>query len=372
MGAARTETMGQGVIQISYTFVGHAPDAVAPLRVMPVGDDLRLTGTWPHRDLAAARRQVATYLATLPPETKVRCNFTGRDKSAASWSDELRSPPTVANVFEARHAIVEGRLFARLFGCYQLGESDIVLVADEASDIAEVYRFVTAWATYRLGALTTKDPEPAWDRPFPWGYWLVSFADSEVGDADFWSLLRDNLRSTHLRDAFDERMAAPAPRVVIEADDPGDPDTSYMIGATAALATNARQRQTADRHGADDLPSPSAQDAAGFCDRVFAAFEAGERPPFFAYREGARGPIDSGWRVACLDPEHRHDNDSLRIAPLSRSAVVPGFVDYLALPEGWVVTWEDDAFWTNAPGQEESHRDSPRTDGEASTAGHDG
>jgi len=349
------------VIQISYTFAGDAPDAVPPLRVTPFAAHVRLTGTWPHRDLAAARRQVATYMATLPAATRVRCNFTGREKTAVEWASELRAPPSVANVFEARHAIVEGRMFARLFGCYQFGESDIVLVCDETMGSApgllpEAYRFLTAWATYRLGNDATT--EPAWDRPFPWGYWLVSFAESDVGDADFWTLLRDNLRSTHLRDAFDERMAAPAPRIVIEAADPGDPDTSYMIGATHALATNARQRRTADRHGAGDLPSPSAQDAAGFCDHVYAAFETGQRPPFFAYREPSRGPIDSGWRIGCLDPEHRHDGDSLRIAPLARAAILPGLVDYFALPPGWVVTWEDDAFWTSAPGLSESHRDS--------------
>lgn len=342
------------MIQTSYSFTSTAPAAVPPLRIEPVGDSTRLTGSWPHHDLAAARRQVATYFATLPSETQVRCNFTGRTRTAAEWTTELRTPPTVTSVFEARHAIVDGRLFARLFGCYTLGESDIVLVADEASDVSEVYRFLTAWASFRLANPTE---EPAWDRPFPWGYWLVSFAEHDVGDAEFWVLLRDNLRSTHLRDAFDERMAAPAPRIVIEAEDPGDPDTSYVIGASAALGANARQRQTADRHGADDVPSPSAQDAAGFCDRIFAAFEAGERPDFFAYREPSQGAVDSGWRIGCVDPEHRHDNDSLRIAPLARAAVVPGLVDYFALPPGWVVTREDNAFWTSRPGESESHRD---------------
>jgi hypothetical protein len=51
---------------------------------------------------------------------------------------------------------------------------------------------------------------------------------------------------------------------------------------------------------------------------------------------------------------------SLRIAPLGRAgSAVPGLTAYLALPPGWVVTREDDAFWVNAPGEEESRLDPP-------------
>ncbi len=347
---------GMSVIQLSYSFVGPHPDAVAPLKVAALGELTRVTAVWPHRDLAAARRQMATFIAGLAADQRVRCNFTGRDKAASEWVTELRAPPTVASVFDVRHVVVEGQTFARLFGAYTFGESDVVLVADAGAPVSEVYRFLLGWAGYRLGDAA----EPAWDKPFPWGYWLVSFAESDVGDADFWALLRDNLRTQHLRDAFDERMAAPAPRVVIEAaglTELGQGDPSYMIGASEALAQSARHRQLAERHGAGVGDAPSAHDAAGYCDRVFAALEAGERPELFAYREASRGAVDSGWRIGCLDHAHAHDQATLRIAPLSRVAVIPGLVDYLALPPGWVVTFEEGAFWVNAPGQEESHRD---------------
>ncbi len=357
------------LIQLSYTFAGPAPPPLAPLRIRGDGESVQLTGVWPHRDLFAARRQLAAYFAALVPDTFVRCNFTGRIEPARALVEALTAPPTVASVFEARHAVADDHLIARLFGCYQLGESDVVVIADAIADVAEVYRFLTAWASFRLASLTAppaeaaragprpavSQPEPAWDRPFPWGYWLVSFADHDVADDDFWALCRDRLRASHLREAFDERMAAPAPKVVIEAADPADPDTAYVIGATRALALSSRQRQTAARLGATFATCPSAHDAAGYCDRV--ADGIGPETPLFAYREPARGALDSGWRFACLDPDHRHDADTLRIAPLSRAAAMPGLVDYLALSPGWVITREDGAFWLNAPGQAESHRD---------------
>lgn len=344
------------MIQLSYDF-DHDPDVVpltvsAPLRAQPsTATRTRLTGVWPHRDLAAARRQIAAALATLPGELPVRCLFTGRTRPAATWVTELGAAPTVATVFEARHAIAEGRMWARLFGSYQLGESDIVLLADATADVAEVYRFLSAWGAYRLGANAT---EPTWDRPFPWGYGLVSFAEHDVGDAAFWSLCREVLGAQHLREAFDERMASPPPRVVIEAATPGDPDTSYMIGAAETLRSRARQRATRARLGADDAPSPSAQDAAGYCDRLLSAWDAAEDPDWFAYREAPRGELDSGWRIGCVDPSHVHDERTLRIDNLRRARPL---ADYLALPAGWVVTREDGAFWTSAPGEAESHRD---------------
>lgn len=343
------------MIQLSYDFDGDPPTVAAPLRanVSAAADGparARLTGHWPHRDLAAARRQVAAVMATMPADRPVRCLFTGRTKPAATWATELATPPSVATVFEARHAIAEGRLWARLFGGYQLGESDIVLLADATADVAEVYRFLSAWGAYRLGDAV----EPVWDRPFPWGYHLVSFAEHDVGDADFWALCREVLGAQHLRGAFDERMASPPPRVVIEAAIPGDPDTSYMIGAAEALRARVRQRATRERLGADDAPSPSALDAAGYCDRLLAAWDSGADPDWFAYREPPRGDLDSGWRLGCVDPAHVHDDRSLRIDNLRRAR---GLRDYLALPPGWVVTREDGAFWTSAPGEAESHRD---------------
>ena len=109
--------------------------------------------------------------------------------------------------------------------------------------------------------------------------------------------------------------------------------------------------------------SPSAQDAAGFCERVLLAFDQGAPRPFFGYREVSKGALDSGWRLGCLDPDHVHDGTTLRIAPLGRARLA-GLVDYLGLPSGWVVTWEEDAFWLTAPGDDKSHRDDQREAGQ--------
>jgi hypothetical protein len=348
-----------------------APKPAPPLRAETLEPgQTRLTGLWPHRDLAAARKQVASYLAEVPaPDSQgshdshdfeVRCLLTGRTMPRSAWVETLRLRPTVQTTFEARHAITEGRLLARLFGMTQLGESDIVLIADPDVDVTDVYALLTAWATFRLGSA---EP-PQWDRPFPFGYGMLSFTDHDVGDADFWALCRDSLLSQHLRIAFDDRMQPPPPKVLIEAPDLvslatlADPDVAFAIGATHTLRLRAAQRETALRLGADASSSPSATDAAGACDRLPLGPISGPRTEFFAYREAPRGPIDSGWRFGCLDPDHHHDADSLRIAPLAQIAAPHrGLERYLALSPGWVVTFEEGRFYVTAPGTDVSHPD---------------
>lgn len=340
------------------------PRVAAPLRLEPTGFGHRLTGHWPHNDLQAARRQVSGALADLAATSALTCLFTGRTQPLADWRLEWAAPPTVASTFEARHAIVEGRLFARLFGSYQLGESDVVLVADGGSDVAEVYELLSSWARFRL---EPRREAPRWDRPFPYGYGLLSFAESEVGDAEFWNLMRESLQSHHLRRAFDDRMESPSPRVLIESEDPADPDAPYAIGAAHTLAARARQRQTLARLAsfyegapfADTLESgsasPNAQDAALACDRYT------ERPgDAFAYREAPKGPLDSGWRFGCLDPDHTHTPSTLRILPLGQAVrSAPAFLDYLALPAGWSVTLESGERFTTPPGEDRSYPDEP-------------
>ena len=356
------------MIQVSFEL---GPDitpsrVAAPLSLVPTEHGHRLTGLWPHDDLQAARRQVMVALAGLDPALPVTCLFTGRAQPLSTWRAEWAAPPTVASTFEARHAIVEGRLFARLFGSYQLGESDVVLVADGQSDVSEVYELLSSWARFRLAP--SREPRreaPRWDRPFPYGYGLLSFAESDVGDADFWSLIRDALQSQHLRRAFDDRMESPAPRVLIESEDPADPDSPYAIGVATTLALRARQRATLSRlatfyEGAPfaatltpNNTSPNAQDAALACDRYLE--RSGDA---FAYREPAKGPLDSGWRFGCLDPDHTHNPETLRILPLGQALrSAPDFLDYLALPAGWSVTLEGGERFTTPPGEDRSYPD---------------
>lgn len=357
----------RAMIQLSFLLEpGAAPSQVAaPLAMTPRADGTRLTGVWPHDDLGAALRQVGVALRELPDEATLTCLFTGRARPLSQWRSAWSSPPTVASTFEARHAIVEGRLFARLFGSYQLGESDVVLVAEATSDVTEVYELLTGWARYRL---KRGREAPRWDRPFPYGFSLLGFAEYDVGDAAFWALTREALQSQHLREAFDDRMGSPSPRLFIESEDPKDPDAAYAIGVTRALALRARQRQTLTRLAsfyegapfAGDLARasatslvPNAQDAALACDRCVDG-----RADAFAYREEGQGPLDSGWRFGCLDPDHVHDEAALRILPLGQAvSATPGFLDYLGLPPGWAVTLEAGQRYTTPPGEQRAFLD---------------
>ena len=85
------------MIQLSYTLLGDmpAPLPAAPLMAEAAADGVRVTGVWPHRDLHAARRQLAAYLAGVAPERRVRESFTGREKDAATWRAELAAPPSI-------------------------------------------------------------------------------------------------------------------------------------------------------------------------------------------------------------------------------------------------------------------------------------
>jgi len=320
---------------------------------MPWGT--RVTGYWERGDLRVARRELAAFLESLDPEVTTRDLFTGRIASASEAAARLQATPTVANVFGARHTIIEGKVWARLFGCYALGEPDIVVMAEADVDVQRVYDVLNRWAQFRLADGRDLDLT----RPIPYGYWFLGTTGSEVGDATFWSVLRDQLEAQHLRDAFDERMATPAPRVVIEAAQVAVTEIdSWLIGASRALRVSMQQRATLERVGLDASGqgrwSPSAHDAAGFCERL----DDPQINELFAYREHPQSDMDSGWRFACLDETHTHDEHTLRLAPLWRlTPRFPELVRYLALPPGWVVAREDAAWWLRPPNDEHTYKD---------------
>lgn len=370
------------MIQLAYRIHGVAleglPVAMPPLRVMAIDGmdgDPRLSAVWPHADLVSARRQVAAWMRSLSPGIEVSCLFTDRRETAARWVELLESRPSVETVFTVRSArdhgpqhgeegggdgVVggAGQLVARLFGLYQFGESDVVLLADDDTEVGAAVALLWAWAAYRLER-APRGETPEWDKPFPWGYWLVSFADAEVGDAAFWAHLKGLLASGHLRLAFDERMQTPSPKVLIEAPDMdalegGGDALGFEVGVSRALGAWSRQRAVERRMGVAEGKIPSGQDAAAYCDRLIDALEGRRELPCFAYREAAQGPLDSGWRFGCLEPDHVHDDHTLRLAPLARASRIVGLDDYVALPPGWVVTFEDGRFWVRAPGDERS------------------
>lgn len=335
---------------------------------MPWGT--RVTGFWQDGDLVAARRELAAVLERVPPETSTRDLLTGKLASAAEAVARLSATPTVANVFYARHTIIEGRVWARLFGCYTLGEPDLVVMAEADVDVQRVYEVLTRWAQFRLGDGRDLDLT----RPIPYGYWFLGTTGADIADAEFWSALRDQLDAHHLRQAFDERMVTPAPRIIIEADRVAVPEVGeWLVGASRALRVTMQQRATLERAGLDmsgqSRWAPSAHDAAGFCDRL----DPKHCDALFAYREHPQSDADSGWRFACLDEDHVHDETSLQLAPLWRlTEALPELVRYFALPPGWVVAREESAWWLRPPNDTHTYKDElapGSTDGPAQGAG---
>lgn len=340
------------MIQLSFAVVGPTPPVPPPpmrLGAHPLG--VRVTGVW-EAPLADARRELAEWLQQLPGETAVVDLLLGREETAAAAAARLAAPPSVNTALAARHAIIAGRPWLRVFGLYQLGRPDLVIALEPDVDIGAAYVLAT-----RLGAAQlARAVDFPRDRPLPYGFWLIGFGGADLADEATWDLLREHLGAGHLADAFDGRMATPAPQIVIEAADVlhGEPDR-WVVGASRAVRTWAAQAATSRRHG---LPAPAdvpnATDAAIVCDRVDLV---GDPDPatFFAVREPATSELDSGWRCACLDPDHVHDERSTRIVPLSRLAArFPPLAAYLALPPGWVVTRDEGAYWLTAPGDERS------------------
>ncbi|MFO0747919.1 MAG: hypothetical protein U1F43_20000 [Myxococcota bacterium] len=350
---------------------GGAPPA--PLALTTMGWGVRVTGVWPTATggvaaspalatLATARRELGEWLAAQPPDATAKDLLTGRASSVGELAQRLMAPPSVPNVFVARHTIMsggppaeEGRIWARLFGGYALGEPDLIVTADPDVDVARVYDVLNRWAAFRLDDGRELDLS----RPIPYGYWFLGTAGTEVADQAFWTLLRERLEAQHLKEAFDSRMATPSPRVVIEADrvDQAEPG-NWLIGASRALRTAMAQRATLERAGLDPAGqsrwAPSAHDAAAFCERL----DDPDTDELFAYREHPQSDLDSGWRFACLDETHRHDEATLRLAPLWRlTPRFPELVKYFALPPGWVVARESGSYWMRPPGEERAYKD---------------
>ncbi len=340
------------MIQLSFELRGAvAGPAPEPLRLAPVAGGARLTGVWP-AGLAAARAQVAGFLATVPPAAPVIDLLLGLEETAAAAADRLAKPPTAARCLHARQCVIEGTRWIRLFGLYQLGRSDLVAAVEPDVDLDDAYRLMT-----RLGEAHLRHPDSSplpRDRPFAFGYWLLGEGGAELADDAFWRRLKQGLGSHHLARAFDERMETPPPRFVLEADDVtwAEPDR-WVFGVSRAVRTFSAQARACDRFEAGALlGAPNANDAIMLCDRLDAA------DSFFAYREAPLDPNDSGWRFACLDPDHRHDEASSRLSNLRHlTARFPELVQYLALPPGWVVSREGGAWWVTPAGTERTFED---------------
>jgi len=356
------------MVQLSFLIdpIGGASPPVPPppLRLVSRVDGVRITGVW-DEDLATARRDLAVWLGELAPETRVVDLFLGREESAADAAQRLARPPRSATCLSARHVELDGTVWVRLFGLYQIGCPDLILGVEPDVPLLIAYDLLS-----RLGdtLLERGAPLPE-ERSVPFGYWLLGTGSAALADDAFWDLVRDGLQTGHLAQAFDDRMVTPAPRFILEAADISDPESErWLIGGSRAVRTFAAQARALARLGVSDGgDAPSAHDAAVVCSRLEGADH------LFAYREAPRSDLDSGWRFGCLDPSHPHDETTTRFAPLrDLGRRLPELVQYLALPAGWVVTREDGGWWISAPGDERSVADvdaEPGAPWEASAAG---
>jgi hypothetical protein len=348
------------MVQLSCAVIGRSPDDMpappAPLVVDAHPDGCRVAGAFPSGvSLAEARARMAAFLTEAGVAEAVDL-FLGRPFAPAAWGQ----PPGLADLFVARHAAFGGRVWARLFGLYALGESDVIASVDPKVPEEALYRLLTHYAAFRLDA-HYRAVEHRRDRPIPYGYWFLGLADADLADDAFWATLRTELHTQHLRHAFADGMATPAPLFLTEAPAVDEAFGAFDLGVTRAALSEDRQLRAARRFGvAGRVEAPSSHDAAGLCDRLDAALQRApaEALELFAYREAPRSDLDSGWRFGCTDPDHVHDRDAFRVVPLHRAvALAPPIADYLALPPGFVVALEEGAFWVQPPGESRAFRD---------------
>ncbi len=350
------------MVQLSCAVLGRPPADMPPppppLQVGAHPDGCRVTGAFEAgTGVADARALMGAYLAEAGVEEAVDL-FLGRPFPPAAWV----GPPALQDLFTARHAEFGGRVWARLFGLYALGESDVVASVDPGVPIEALYRLLTHYAAFRLDA-RERGLDHRRDRPIPYGYWFLGLADAELADDAFWATLRAELHTQHLRHAFSDAMATPAPLFLTEAPAVDEELGAFDLGVTRAALFEDRQLRAARRFGvAGRVEAPSSHDAAGLCDRLDAALQSTPQAAagLFAYREAPRSELDSGWRFGCADPTHVHDRDAFRVVPLHRAvSLAPSIAEYLALPPGFVVAFEDDAFWIQPPGESRAFRDAP-------------
>ncbi len=310
----------------------------------------RLTAVWPEGDLAHGRRAMAALLARLPADTRVEDLLVGHAEPAGAAVARLTPPPDAGNAFAVRHGHLGDRVVARLMGLYQLGRPDIV--TEVAPDVP-FERLTTLFGQLAAHQLAADGPPPPGEL-LPYGYWMLTLGSSTLHDDATWRQLRDALGTGFLRQAFDARMATPAPNVLVEAE-LMDPDQEYqwVYGVSRCLRVLDAQARALTRLGVAGAPaSPCAADVALVCSRVEGAAEV------FAQRARPRAETDSGWQFGCADPDHVHDDETVRFAAVDHLAGrFPEIVQYLGLPAGWVVHRDEVGWWLQAPGDDRAYLD---------------
>lgn len=173
-----------------------------------------------------------------------------------------------------------------------------------------------------------------------------------------WTLLR--FRESTPADG--ERAAG---RLVIqELRDPlHEAEPTFEDGARRAVELVAAQGNVfAHYHLTTEAVYPYRSQLVLLCDRVPPLADAFPRP-LYAERLWEPETDDSGWFVACTDPNHDHDNaDTLgRVHLLHLVERFPGIFPYLALPVTSAVVFDGEQKVVYLPGAEEGYVDETDT-----------
>lgn len=338
------------MIQLALALAVESLDLPEPFEVgtHPLG--VRLSGLF-EGDLAEARARMARAIEGLPAETEVHDLLLGVKETLRETVARLHRPPSASTAFAVRHAAFGRWRVARLFGMYQLGRPDLLVEYEADVPRRAIEELLGHLARYQI--VVGRPFEP--DAPIPYGFWLLSTTPWSVYGAEFWDPAREALGTAFLKQAFaDERFEAPAPLLVAEITDPDmNQAGGWELGASRAARTMAAQGRAMARLGVEGAPTPPlSSDAAITCD--YALTSEG----FFAYRQQPANEADSGWHFACDDPAHDHSPSELRVATAAHMlGRYPELLQYLALPPGWLVSFEEGKWWARRPGDERVYLD---------------
>lgn len=169
-----------------------------------------------------------------------------------------------------------------------------------------------------------------------------------------WTLLR-------FRESAPEDREAIAGRLVIqELRDPlHDTEPAFEDGARRAVELVAAQGNVfAHYHITADAEYPFRSQFVLLCDRV-PPLASTFPQPLYAERLWEPDAEDSGWFVACTDPDHNHDSANTlgRVHLLHLVERFPHIFPYLALPTASTLVFDGDTSAVYLPGADEGYED---------------
>jgi hypothetical protein len=320
-----------------------------------------LTGVWEEADFEAARQDMALALRALAEDTLVKNVFTGRIETAPEAATRLELSVTLESAFLFHGFDWQGLHFLHLRGLNQLGFGDIFLEIESDVRPKEVRELLTDLVQYlRVTGRAFKPGEP-----IPYGYWLLSTASASLYGAAFWTTANEQDGCDMSGLACDPRLNVAPPLFIIEVKDVTTSDYEWGVGASRAIRIMALQNETHGRLAAITDTTMSGLRPAFAQDPVVACRRFMSEQRSFGYREESLSDEDSGWRFGCDDEAHTHDEESMVMGVVSQVVTRNHqWLQYLASPPGWVISFDERGFWVQSPGSDESFLDEASYPGE--------